>query len=152
MIAEALALSAALWRWHPWDVSRKWSLYLHALSAVLALRIVADIALHQREVPATRGEPVSLVECGRRVEVEELVAEHGRRHVRAGLEPVVEDRDEIQRGQQELRLQQATRARLTAHEEEVRARLRPLRRAREAPSPPLARLPACGPAPAPDLR
>jgi hypothetical protein len=39
----ALALSAALWRWHPWDVSQKWSLYLHALSAVLALRIVADL-------------------------------------------------------------------------------------------------------------
>ena len=32
-----------LWRWHPWDVSRKWSLYLHAVSAVLALRLVADV-------------------------------------------------------------------------------------------------------------
>jgi hypothetical protein len=39
-----LALSAALWRWHPWDVSRKWSLFLHALSAVLILRLAADIA------------------------------------------------------------------------------------------------------------
>jgi hypothetical protein len=39
----ALALSAALRRWHPWDVSQKWSLYLHALSAVLALRTVADV-------------------------------------------------------------------------------------------------------------
>jgi hypothetical protein len=39
----ALALSAALWRWHPWDVGRKWSLFLHALSAVLAVRIVADV-------------------------------------------------------------------------------------------------------------
>ena len=38
-----LALSAALWRWHPWEVSQKWSLYLHALSAVLALRILADV-------------------------------------------------------------------------------------------------------------
>ena len=38
-----LALSAVLWRWHPWDVTRKWSLYLHALSAVLALRLVADV-------------------------------------------------------------------------------------------------------------
>jgi hypothetical protein len=38
-----LALSAVLWRWHPWDVSRKWSLYLHAVSAVLALRLVADV-------------------------------------------------------------------------------------------------------------
>jgi hypothetical protein len=39
-----LALSAALWPWHPWDVSRKWSLFLHALAAVLVLRQVADIA------------------------------------------------------------------------------------------------------------
>ena len=38
-----LALSAVLWRWHPWDVTRKWSLFLHALSAVLTVRIVADI-------------------------------------------------------------------------------------------------------------
>jgi hypothetical protein len=38
-----LALSAVLWRWHPWDVRQKWSLYLHAVSAVLALRLVADV-------------------------------------------------------------------------------------------------------------
>jgi hypothetical protein len=39
----ALALTAALWPWHPWDVNRKWSLYLHALAAVLLLRLVADV-------------------------------------------------------------------------------------------------------------
>jgi hypothetical protein len=38
-----LALTAALWRWHPWNVSWKWSLYLHALSAVLLLRLLADV-------------------------------------------------------------------------------------------------------------
>jgi hypothetical protein len=40
-----LALSAALWRWHPWDVNRKWSLFLHALSAVMVVRIAADVLL-----------------------------------------------------------------------------------------------------------
>jgi hypothetical protein len=38
-----LTLSAVLWRWHPWDVSRKWSLFLHALSAVMVVRLAADI-------------------------------------------------------------------------------------------------------------
>ena len=38
-----LVLSAGLWRWHPWDVGQKWSLFLHALSAVLVVRLVADI-------------------------------------------------------------------------------------------------------------
>jgi hypothetical protein len=39
-----LLLSAILWPWHPWDVKQKWSLFLHALSAVLLLRLVADVA------------------------------------------------------------------------------------------------------------
>jgi hypothetical protein len=38
-----LVLSAGLWRWHPWDVGQKWSLYLHALSAVVVVRLVADV-------------------------------------------------------------------------------------------------------------
>jgi hypothetical protein len=41
--AWTLALSAILWRWHPWNVHQKWSLFLHALSAVLLVRLVADV-------------------------------------------------------------------------------------------------------------
>ncbi|MGE0733608.1 MAG: hypothetical protein AB7P50_02520 [Alphaproteobacteria bacterium] len=37
----ALALNAIAWRWHPWDVERKWSLWLHALSAVAIVRLAA---------------------------------------------------------------------------------------------------------------
>jgi hypothetical protein len=54
-----LALSAALWPWHPWDVQQKWSLFLHALSAVLILRLVADIAAWRpapSSLPGRRGE------------------------------------------------------------------------------------------------
>ena len=38
-----LLLTAALWRWHPWEIRYKWSLYLHALSAVLVLRMAVDL-------------------------------------------------------------------------------------------------------------
>ena len=38
-----LLLTAALWRWHPWEMRYKWSLYLHALSAVLVLRMAVDL-------------------------------------------------------------------------------------------------------------
>ena len=49
----ALVLSALLWRWHPWDLGQKWSLYLHALSAVVVVRLVADMVdwLESRAVP-----------------------------------------------------------------------------------------------------
>jgi hypothetical protein len=40
-----LALSAAVWRWHPWDANRKWSLFLQAVSAVMVMRLVADVWL-----------------------------------------------------------------------------------------------------------
>jgi hypothetical protein len=37
----ALVLSALFWRWHPWDMAQKWSLWLHALSAVSVVRLAA---------------------------------------------------------------------------------------------------------------
>jgi hypothetical protein len=36
-------LTAALWPFHPWDLRYRYSLYLHALSAVAAVRIAADL-------------------------------------------------------------------------------------------------------------
>lgn len=39
-----LLVTALLWRWHPWDMSTKWSSYLHAVSLVLALRMVVDVS------------------------------------------------------------------------------------------------------------
>jgi hypothetical protein len=54
LAAGVLALSLALWRWHPWDVTQKWSLFLHALSAVLTVRIVADV-LAWLDVPGRSG-------------------------------------------------------------------------------------------------
>lgn len=51
-----LVLSAGLWRWHPWDVGQKWSLYLHALSAVVVVRMVADV-LGWLESRADPGRP-----------------------------------------------------------------------------------------------
>lgn len=38
-----LAFTAALWKWHPWAVHTKWSSYLQALSAVMIVRITADV-------------------------------------------------------------------------------------------------------------
>jgi len=52
----ALVLSAGLWRWHPWDVGQKWSLYLHALSAVVVVRLAADV-LGWLESRADPGRP-----------------------------------------------------------------------------------------------
>jgi hypothetical protein len=40
-----VALTAALWKWHPWDMGTKWSSYLHALSAVLVVRLAADVLM-----------------------------------------------------------------------------------------------------------
>jgi hypothetical protein len=37
----ALVISALVWRWHPWDMPQKWSLWLHALSAVALVRLAA---------------------------------------------------------------------------------------------------------------
>ena len=39
----ALVLSGLAWRWHPWDMSTKWSLWLQALSAVAVVRISAAV-------------------------------------------------------------------------------------------------------------
>ena len=39
----ALVLSALVWRWHPWDLTHKWSLWLHGLSAVALVRLAAGV-------------------------------------------------------------------------------------------------------------
>jgi len=38
-----LLLTAALWRWHPWDPATKWSLYLRLVSLVCIARLAADL-------------------------------------------------------------------------------------------------------------
>jgi hypothetical protein len=55
----ALILSALTWRWHPWDMSAKWSLWLHGLSAVVVVQFAAaalagglDVKLLSRVLPA----------------------------------------------------------------------------------------------------
>jgi hypothetical protein len=37
----AITISALVWRWHPWDMAQKWSLWLHALSAVAVVRLIS---------------------------------------------------------------------------------------------------------------
>jgi hypothetical protein len=37
-----VAITALLWKWHPWNMGAKWSSYLHALSAVMIVRLSAD--------------------------------------------------------------------------------------------------------------
>jgi hypothetical protein len=64
LAAGALLLSAALWRWHPWDVGRKWSLFLHALSAVLALRILADMLAWLLPAPGPPGPAAPWARAG----------------------------------------------------------------------------------------
>ncbi|MDR3466555.1 MAG: hypothetical protein P4M07_11475 [Xanthobacteraceae bacterium] len=39
----ALAVTALLWRWHPWAITTKWSLWLQALSAVALVRLAAGL-------------------------------------------------------------------------------------------------------------
>jgi hypothetical protein len=39
----ALVLSALVWRWHPWDLTHRWSLWLHGLSAVALVRLAAGV-------------------------------------------------------------------------------------------------------------
>jgi len=39
----ALPISLLVWRWHPWDMSAKWSLWLHGLSAVAVVNISAAV-------------------------------------------------------------------------------------------------------------
>jgi uncharacterized membrane protein len=39
----AIVLTALVWRWHPWDITRKWSLWLQALSAVAVVRLAAGM-------------------------------------------------------------------------------------------------------------
>lgn len=50
----ALCLTALVWRWHPWDMSQKWSLWLHALSAVAVVRFAAGL-LELAGPPAASG-------------------------------------------------------------------------------------------------
>jgi hypothetical protein len=50
----ALCLTALVWRWHPWDISQKWSLWLHALSAVAVVRFAAGL-LELAGPPAASG-------------------------------------------------------------------------------------------------
>jgi len=38
----AIILTALVWRWHPWDIRTKWSLWLQALSAVAVVRFAAS--------------------------------------------------------------------------------------------------------------
>ncbi len=38
----AVVITAALWKWHPWNIGTKWSSYLQALSAVMIVRLSAD--------------------------------------------------------------------------------------------------------------
>jgi hypothetical protein len=39
----AIMISALVWRWHPWDMTQKWSLWLHALSAVAIVRLISSV-------------------------------------------------------------------------------------------------------------
>ncbi len=39
----AIVISALVWRWHPWDMTQKWSLWLHALSAVAIVRLISFV-------------------------------------------------------------------------------------------------------------
>jgi hypothetical protein len=39
----AIVISASVWRWHPWDLTQKWSLWLHALSAVASVRLLSAV-------------------------------------------------------------------------------------------------------------
>jgi hypothetical protein len=39
----AIVVSALVWRWHPWDMTQKWSLWLRALSAVAIVRLVSSV-------------------------------------------------------------------------------------------------------------
>jgi hypothetical protein len=39
----AIVISALVWRWHPWDLTQKWSLWLHALSAVAIIRFLSAV-------------------------------------------------------------------------------------------------------------
>jgi hypothetical protein len=38
-----IVISALVWRWHPWDMTQKWSLWLHALSAVAIVRLISSV-------------------------------------------------------------------------------------------------------------
>lgn len=42
----ALILTALVWPWHPWSMTTKWSLWLHALSAVAVIRLAASVLDH----------------------------------------------------------------------------------------------------------
>ena len=44
----ALVLTALVWPWHPWDMATKWSLWLHALSAVAVVRLTAGLLEYAR--------------------------------------------------------------------------------------------------------
>jgi len=39
----AIVISASVWGWHPWDLTQKWSLWLHALSAVASVRLLSAV-------------------------------------------------------------------------------------------------------------
>lgn len=38
-----IVISALAWRWHPWDLTQKWSLWLHALSAMAIVRLSSGV-------------------------------------------------------------------------------------------------------------
>jgi hypothetical protein len=51
---SVLLLTALLWRWHPWDMGEKWSLWMHALAAVALVRFGAAL-LDRAGSPAASG-------------------------------------------------------------------------------------------------
>jgi hypothetical protein len=56
----ALVLSGLAWRWHPWDMSTKWSLWLQALSAVAVVRISAAVLARMPARATEAGGLISL--------------------------------------------------------------------------------------------
>lgn len=53
----AITLSALLWPWHPWDMTTKWSLWLHAVSVVALIRLAASLLNFASPLSDRPGEP-----------------------------------------------------------------------------------------------
>jgi hypothetical protein len=51
----AILISALVWRWHPWDLTQKWSLWLHALSAVAIVHLTSAVLARAAPPPAFWG-------------------------------------------------------------------------------------------------
>jgi hypothetical protein len=49
-------ISALVWRWHPWDMAQKWSLWLHALSSVAIVRLISSVLAWAAPVTASAFE------------------------------------------------------------------------------------------------